>query len=146
MKILYLEDSNDIEELLMQLNTLQGDPYASDYALEFDYVLFPLINLIQKDISTFGNLSVDFKARCVYKYGNPISLTRREYDLLTYLIKNSPRIVSKDMILTCVWKDYGNIMSNTVEVHLNRLRKKIGREYIECVKGFGYKFVYNTTV
>jgi DNA-binding response OmpR family regulator len=74
-----------------------------------------------------------------------IKLSRKEYALLEYLLKNKGRILTKDQIIGKVWDYDADILPNTVEVYIRYLRKKIdkpirGRKpLIETVRGFGYR-------
>lgn len=64
-----------------------------------------------------------------------------EYQLLLKLMKNSERIVKREELLTCLWDGMKNaVEDNTLSVHISRLRGKVGGEYIETVRGFGYRF------
>lgn len=64
-----------------------------------------------------------------------------EYQLLLKLMKNSERIVKREELLTCLWDgEKSAVEDNTLSVHISRLRGKVGGEYIETVRGFGYRF------
>ena len=151
MKILYLEDNNDIDILISKLPSLHDDSsnYVSSFSLPFDYVLVPIhsftdfveTNVLNSATLDFGDVVINNITNEVFVNNNKAVLSKREYDLLLYLASKSPGVISKDKLLTQVWHDYGNVMSNTVEVHINKLRKKIGKKYILCVKGFGYRFI-----
>ncbi len=74
------------------------------------------------------------------KVGNKnIELSRKEFTLLEYLMKNSGKVVSKDQIISHVWDYEANILPNTVEVFIGYLRSKIGKEKIKTIRGFGYR-------
>ena len=70
--------------------------------------------------------------------GKKINLSRKEFALLEYLMRNSGKIVSKDNIIDHVWSYDADILPNTVEVYIGYLRKKISG-LIQTVRGFGYK-------
>ncbi len=75
-------------------------------------------------------------SRRVEVNGKEIELSRKEFDLLEYLMKNKGKVLSKERILEAVWGyDYG---LNTVEVYVNYLRKKLGSGIIKTVWGVGY--------
>lgn len=88
----------------------------------------------------FGDLVVDTSKREVRLKDIVLELTPKEYDLLYYFIENKGLALSREAILNYVWgwDYYGD--SRTVDTHIKRLRKKIGDEYIQTVRGFGYKF------
>jgi len=93
-------------------------------------------------LKEFEKLSIDIDARVVSVDGEEISLSKKEYDLLTYLTENYNISLSRDQILEAVW-GYDYLGSeNTVDTHINRLRNKLlgASEYIITMRGFGYKF------
>jgi DNA-binding response OmpR family regulator len=90
-----------------------------------------------------GALAIDFDAREASVAGRKLVLTPREFDLLTFLARHPGRVVSRDELLRKVWGyDYVG-ETRTVDVHVRRLRMKLGEEHamIETVTGAGYKFV-----
>jgi len=96
---------------------------------------------VSNDI-VLGKLSVDKQARQVSISGEKIELSKKEYDLLLYLIDNNNISLSRDQILQSVW-GYDYLGSDsTVDTHINRLRGKLESvsEYIVTMRGFGYKF------
>jgi len=68
-----------------------------------------------------------------------IELSRKEFALLEYLMRNAGRVVSKENIIAHVWDYESDILPNTVEVFIGYLRDKIGKDVIKTVRGFGYK-------
>jgi len=90
-----------------------------------------------------GPLVLDFEAHTLKLGGREISLTRKEYDLLALLIRNRGRVYTRDVLLDRVWGyDYAG-ETRTVDVHIRKLRKKLGRSgenLIETVIGVGYRF------
>ena len=91
-----------------------------------------------------GPLSVDTEGGRAYKDGQEIALTGREFLLLSYLIENADRIISKERIYEQVWGEYSIICDNTIMVHIRHLREKIeddpsSPKQLVTVKGLGYK-------
>lgn len=89
-----------------------------------------------------GDLRIDFDAREAAVAGRKLTLTPREFDLLAFLARHSGRVVSRDELLRKVWGyDYLG-ETRTVDVHVRRLRVKLGVEpsWIETMTGAGYKF------
>ena len=85
----------------------------------------------------------DFDAVAVAVDGEPVRLTRREFELLRYLVQNKNRVVSRDRLLERVWGYDRLVETRSVDVHVGRLRSKLrdaGRQ-IETVVGLGYRFV-----
>jgi len=72
-----------------------------------------------------------------------MGLTRKEYDLLALLIQNAGDVVTRDTLLLRVWATANQIRTRTLDVHIRRLRKKLGEHsgtYIETIFGVGYRF------
>jgi DNA-binding response OmpR family regulator len=88
-------------------------------------------------------LMADFEAVAIAVDGAPVRLTRREFELLRYLVQNKNRVVSRDRLLERVWGYERLVETRSVDVHVGRLRSKLrtaGRQ-IETVVGLGYRFV-----
>ena len=96
-----------------------------------------------------GNLFVDTITHEVKRAGRKIQLSKREFSLLEYLLKNLRKPKSKLEIIQNVWNYEDDILPNTVEVYINYLRKKIDKPFsinkplIHTVRGFGYKIDTN---
>jgi phosphate regulon transcriptional regulator PhoB len=92
---------------------------------------------------TVGRLSIDVAAHSVTVDGAPVTLTRREFDLLRALVEARGRVLSREHLLDHVWgyTAAGEIESRTVDVHVRRLRQKLGAEgqRIGTVTGVGYR-------
>jgi two-component system, OmpR family, alkaline phosphatase synthesis response regulator PhoP len=88
-------------------------------------------------------LVADFDAVAVSVEGEPVRLTRREFELLKYLVENRNRVLSRDRLLERVWGYDRLIETRSVDVHVGRLRGKLGPvgRQIETVVGLGYRFV-----
>ncbi|WP_180994563.1 response regulator transcription factor [Clostridium sp. chh4-2] len=93
---------------------------------------------------TVGPLSIDKESCRAYKEGREIGLTGREYLLLSYLMENADKIISKERLYEQVWGEYSSICDNTIMVHIRHLREKIEDfpshpQQLITVKGLGYK-------
>lgn len=88
-------------------------------------------------------LTADFDAVSVAVEGRAIRLTRREFELLRFLVDNRNRVLSRDRLLERVWGYEQSIETRSVDVHVGRLRAKLGiaGSQIETVIGLGYRFV-----
>jgi DNA-binding response OmpR family regulator len=88
------------------------------------------------------HLVADFDAVLVTVDGDPVRLTRREFELLRCLVENRNRVLSRDRLLERVWGYEQFIETRSVDVHVGRLRSKLGAAgpQIETVVGLGYKF------
>lgn len=88
------------------------------------------------------DLLVDRKQGFVKKQGELVHLTPVELELLLKLMENAECIVDREQFMICLSKDGDeSVEDNTLSVNMSRLRAKIGNEYIETVRGFGYRFV-----
>ena len=89
------------------------------------------------------HLVADFDAVSVTVDGHAVKLTRREFELLRFLVENRNRVISRDRLLERVWGYSKFIETRSVDVHVGRLRSKLGAagEQIETVVGLGYRFV-----
>ena len=88
-------------------------------------------------------LVADFDAVAIAVDGAPVRLTRREFELLRFLVHNKNRVVSRDRLLESVWGYERDVETRSIDVHIGRLRVKLkaaGRQ-IETVVGLGYRFV-----
>lgn len=86
-----------------------------------------------------GDISISFMDMKAYQNGEPLSVSKKELQLLVYLMENARQIVSKEQILQNVWDIDGQFVDeNTVPVNISRLRGKVGNEYIQNVRGMGY--------
>lgn len=95
----------------------------------------------EKQLS-YGKLTVDLAARLVSFDGEPVSLTKKEFDLLAFLLKHKNRAVPREELLSAVWDyDYAGD-TNVVDVYVRYLRQKVeeplGIRFIETVRGVGY--------
>ena len=89
------------------------------------------------------HLVVDFEAISVMVDGRSARLTRREFELLQFLVQNRNRVVSRNRLLERVWGYERDVETRSVDVHVGRLRAKLGpsARQIETVVGLGYRFV-----
>ena len=89
------------------------------------------------------HLQADFDTIAITVEGEPIRLTRREFDLLHYLVQNRNRVVSRDRLLERVWGYERVVETRSVDVHVGRLRSKLGvaGRQIETIVGLGYRFI-----
>jgi len=90
-----------------------------------------------------AHLRADFDAVAIAVDGEPVRLTRREFELLRFLVENRNRVLSRDRLLERVWGYDHFIETRSVDVHVGRLRAKLGPvgRQIETVVGLGYRFV-----
>ena len=88
-------------------------------------------------------LSIDYDAVAVTVAGKAVTLTKREFELLRFLVENRNRVLSRDRLLERVWGLDRQVETRSVDVHVGRLRGKLGPagRHIETIIGMGYRFV-----
>src|SRR6266404_1621421 len=89
------------------------------------------------------HLSIDFDQQAVVLDTDRMTLTRKEYDLLSLLVQHAGEIIPREALLMQVWGYGAEIRTRTLDVHVRRLRKKLGGyadQYIETIFGIGYRF------
>ncbi len=87
-----------------------------------------------------GRLQIDSRTLRVYVNGQEVKLAKKEMELLWMLVRNRPAVVSRDRILAEIWQMADDVETRTVDAHIRNLRKKIGKERIHTVIGYGYRF------
>jgi two-component system, OmpR family, alkaline phosphatase synthesis response regulator PhoP len=87
-----------------------------------------------------GDLSIDKRSYTVSIKGNNITLPKKEFELLYFLAQNPNKVFSRDDLLQNIWGTDVYVLARTVDVHIRKVREKIGDGYITTVKGVGYKF------
>ncbi|MCL2690471.1 MAG: response regulator transcription factor [Chitinispirillia bacterium] len=99
-------------------------------------------------VMEFENLRIDSDSKAAFVAGQPVKLTYKEFELLTYLASNKNKVLSRDQILSSVWGvEFGEVNTRTVDIHIKTLRQKLGDvaenpQFIETVRGYGYKFIH----
>jgi two-component system, OmpR family, alkaline phosphatase synthesis response regulator PhoP len=87
-----------------------------------------------------GELVIDRTSYTVKLKGREISLPKKEFELLFFLAQNPNKVFSRDDLLQNIWGTDVYVLSRTVDVHIRKVREKIGDDCIATVKGVGYKF------
>ncbi len=87
-----------------------------------------------------SDLIIDREKYIVLKKGEPIHLPRKEFELLALLASKPGKVYERDIILETIWGSGIVVGDRTIDVHIRKLREKIGDKYIKTVKGVGYKF------
>jgi two-component system, OmpR family, alkaline phosphatase synthesis response regulator PhoP len=93
-----------------------------------------------EEISVKGIL-IDKERYVVIRDGEEISLPKKEFELLTLLYSRPKKVFTRDEIFSVVWGDNIIVGDRTIDVHIRKLREKIGEDFIRTVKGVGYKFM-----
>ena len=87
---------------------------------------------------TLGDLVINPEKYVIYKNGVKVNLPRKEFELLSLLVSIPGKVYSRQEILSKIWGDQFESKSRTIDVHIRKLREKIGDKYITTIKGIGY--------
>lgn len=152
--ILFLSSKNDDIDKILGLS-YGGDDYITKPFSPRELVFrikaqirrqqYQTTNLLNtKSILTAGSITIDKESGRAYKSGNEINLTGREFLLLSYMMENTNKIISKEKLYEQVWGEYSSICDNTIMVHIRHLRQKIEDnpsypKQLITIKGLGYK-------
>ncbi|MCB0646053.1 MAG: response regulator transcription factor [Saprospiraceae bacterium] len=93
-------------------------------------------------VSKFGDLEINFEKFMVFVKGEEVQLARKEFELLALLASKPGKVFKRNEILSKVWGEEVIVGDRTIDVHIRKLREKIGGEYIATLKGVGYKLDY----
>ncbi len=91
-------------------------------------------------ITIIGDITIDREKFLIIIKDEKIELPRKEFELLELLCSKPGRVFSRDEILNSIWNKDFTVIHRTIDVHISKLREKIGEKYIKTVKGIGYKF------
>ena len=148
--IIFLTARDTENDMLTGFST-GGDDYVSkpfsvkELTARVKAVLKRAVNEPVADAPLVEWLRIDEAAKQAFVDEKAVKLTKKEYEILCLLVKKSPNVFTREEILSRVWQDESHVLERTVDVHVNRLRKKLG-EYGNCIinrSGYGYCFVIN---
>ena len=94
----------------------------------------------QNQVIQIGNIKIDRTSFSVYKGDEKISLPKKEFELLAFLASTPDKVFNRDELLNNIWGTDVFVIARTVDVHIRKVREKIGEEHIKTIKGVGYKF------
>jgi DNA-binding response OmpR family regulator len=145
--ILMLTAKGELSDKLTGFESGADDYLVKPFAFE---ELIARINAIARRPSQIknsklisNNLELNTNTFEVKKDGKEITLSKKEFQILEFLMKNEGRVISKEDIIARVWNYESDILPNTVEVFIGYLRNKIGKDMIKTIRGFGYKMSEN---
>jgi len=147
--VILLTSKDSLEDKVFGLNSGADDYLPKPFNFN---ELIARINAVTRRSTTSsttqlecGSLTLNRVTRNVYKNGEDIVLTSKEYSLLEYFMKNINKILSRKNIIDVVWKNKCDTESNIIDVYIKRLRDKIEYQdenpnpYIQSVRGIGYR-------
>lgn len=97
----------------------------------------------ENDRISVENLEIDRSSFTVKLEGKPINLPKKEFELLFFLAQNPGKVYNREELLRNIWGSDVYVLARTVDVHIRKVREKIGNDFISTVKGVGYKFEVN---
>jgi two-component system alkaline phosphatase synthesis response regulator PhoP len=154
-----IRNAPGFEQTLVCFLTARNEDYSQIAGLDAgadDYVAKPVrpkvlisrINallrrkgMIKQESSESKDLVINREKYIVEKNGEVIQLPRKEFELLALLASRPDHVFERDIILDKVWGSDIVVGDRTIDVHIRKLREKIGDQYIKTIKGIGYKFV-----
>ena len=156
---------NSLENVIIAFLTARGEDYSQVAGFEAgadDYITKPikpkvLVSKIKsllrrlkteknsEDSLKIGDIVIDREEYVVYKSGVKISLPRKEFELLSLLTYKPNKVFKREVILDTVLGNEVVVGGRTIDVHIRKLREKIGDNHFKTVKGVGYKFVLPNT-
>lgn len=147
--ILILTAKGDVEDKVNGLNCGADDYLTKPFAFtELLARISALTRRPQKSLDTVlkvDDLIIDTVSYQVKRSGTEIKLSKKEFSLLSYMMRHKGKILTKDQIINHVWDYNADVLPNTVEVYIGYLRNKIDKPFkkkstlIHTVRGFGYK-------
>jgi len=153
-----------LEHVLITFFTARGEDYSQVAGFDVgadDYITKPIkpkvliskikallrrINFLSNSTTekvTVGGIVIDREEYVVIKDRKKLSLPRKEFELFSLLASKPGKVFKRDDILDRVWGNEVVVGGRTIDVHIRKLREKIGDVYFKTVKGVGYKFVIN---
>jgi len=140
--VLLLSARGSVEEITQGLDIGADDYIAKPFSLS---VLFARLRAVVRRSHSrvagtvdYAGLKLDPNSFSVYIEGERISISRREYTLLSKLLENTGEVVSREILSQCIYGGDTEVESNAVEVHVHNLRKKLRANIIKTIRGVGY--------
>jgi len=97
------------------------------------------LSISKPKILSYNNLKIDRESYLIYNDGESFSLPRKEFEMLYLLINKPQKVFSREEIFKKVWKEDNCVNTRIIDVHIRKIREKIGEKTINTVKGVGYQ-------
>ena len=105
-----------------------------------DFLQYNLEKEESQIVSIIGDLSIDRNRFSIHFKGEEMYIPKKEFQLLELLMGKPGRVFNRDQILATVWGNDTIVGERTIDVHIRKLREKLGDDYIRTIKGVGYTF------
>lgn len=141
--ILFLTADVSLESKVDSLNA-GGDDYLtkpfnlSELKARIKALLRRKNPIINKEKLHFRDLEIDYHTREIFRNGQKLKLTRKEFMLFDLFVKNPEKIFSREQIAASVWEDNEVLFSNSIESHVAAIRRKVDRKAIRTIRSMGY--------
>ncbi len=157
-----IREQKGLQETLIAFLTARSEDYTQIAGFEVgadDYITKPikprvfisrvkaLLRRLQTNVASeskfeFGEIRIDKEKHMVFKGTLEINLPKKEFRLFSLLSSKPGKVFTREYILEQVWGDEVVVGDRTIDVHIRKLREKIGENYFKTVKGVGYKFEF----
>ena len=136
----YIPKPFSVKEVLARVGAVLARSYSNTAAEEPHAAKNTKGQSAPEEMFSHKNLRIEFEKKRVFVDDIEISLTKKENEILSLLAKNPNKLFSRDDILQMIWKEESYVLERTVDVHIARLRKKLGNcgEWIANRSGYGY--------
>ena len=142
--ILFLTAKDTIQETIEGLQAGANDYIKKPFSFEelVERIKVHFRNLDENEILQLGPVTIDIQKHLVFVNDQEVSLTQREFELLSYLVKNKGKICSRNQIIEDVWDIHFEYDTGVIDVFMNAIRKKLNlkieEDYIKTIRGVGY--------
>lgn len=157
---LAIKDIKGLSQTMIAFLTARGEDYSQIAGFDSgadDYITKPIkprvlisrikallrrnsSDVISENIVHAGDLKIDRERYIVTKDEKEINLPKKEFELLSLLVSKPGKVFTRETILDTVWGGDVVVGDRTIDVHIRKLREKLGDDYIKTVKGIGYRF------
>ena len=155
-----LRELSELEDTFIIFLTARSEEYSEVAAFDIgadDYITKPIkpralmsrigamfrrgeVKSKDNNLLSFGDLTIDKTSYTIIIQDKKITLPKKEFQLLYFLAQNPNKVFSRDDLLQNIWGTDVYVLARTVDVHIRKVREKIGEGFIRTVKGVGYKF------